>query len=215
MRYLIFGDVHGNLPALEKLLRIEKGSYDKIICHGDVVNYAPWSNECVSLLSTIPDVITLKGNHEENFLNGVYPGGNDVAKAFFEFCYPSFKEFEIIENYGVIAEIENFIVKHTINNSYIFPDSDLSKLNLRQNFIIGHSHYNFDRMWKEFRIINTGSLGQNRKFLNIAEYVIYDSESDKIWLKSFIYNIDTVIDQMENDNYPLLCLNYYKTKNRK
>ena len=46
----VFGDVHGNIIALEKLFDLEKNQTDLFICHGDVVNYAPWSNDCVAFL---------------------------------------------------------------------------------------------------------------------------------------------------------------------
>lgn len=215
MRYVIFGDVHGNLPALERLLKVEKNNYDQLIAHGDIVNYGPWSNECVELLSTIPGLITLKGNHEINYINGSYSGSNEVAKTFFGFCYPKFSQFELIKKYGTKVQLKDFEVTHTINNSYIYPDSDLSLLSFDKNFIIGHSHYQFDRSFKNKRIINTGSIGQNRKIINVAEYIVYDDDKNFIELKSFRYNIDVIINKMEQDNYPTLCLNYYKNKKKK
>lgn len=215
MRYVIFGDVHGNLPALEELLKVEKNNYDQLISHGDIVNYGPWSNECVQLLSTIPGIITLKGNHEINYINGNYSGSNEVAKTFFDFCYPKFSQFELIKEYGTNIHLKDFEVTHTIDNSYIYPDSDLSGFSLDKNFIIGHSHYQFDRNYEGKRIINTGSIGQNRKFINVAEYIVYDDDKNFIELKSFNYNIDTIINKMEQDKYPRLCLEYYQNKMRK
>ena len=64
MKYLICGDIHGNLPALELMLQREKNNFDQLICHGDVINYGPWSDECVLLLNTIKESVLLKGNHE-------------------------------------------------------------------------------------------------------------------------------------------------------
>ena len=43
MRYLVFSDVHGNLPALEKVLNKEN-KVQGYINLGDVVNYGPWGN---------------------------------------------------------------------------------------------------------------------------------------------------------------------------
>lgn len=216
MRYLIFGDVHGNLPALEKLLKTERGNYDVLVSHGDVVNYGPWSNECVELLSGIPEgIVTLKGNHETNFLNGSYNGENITARTFFNFCYPKFTNSEIIKNYGESYDLEDFEVKHTIDDRYIYPDTDLSQFKLVKNYIIGHSHYQFDRFSNGRRIINTGSVGQNRKTINVAEYVMYDDVQKTIGIKSFDYNIDTVINKMESENYPQLCVDYYRNKNRR
>lgn len=214
MKYLIFGDVHGNLPALEKLLEVEKDNYDRLICHGDVVNYGPWSNECVDLLAAIPGVVTLRGNHEESFLSGIYSGTHPVATAFFKFCYPSFSRHHIIRDYGYQCDLEEYGIRHTIDDQYFYPDTDLSEYNFKKNFIIGHSHYQFDRLAGQQRLVNTGSLGQNRKFIDVADYVMFDESNQRLELKSFNYNIDFVINQMESVGYPELCLNYYKNKRR-
>ncbi|WP_029032989.1 metallophosphoesterase family protein [Salinimicrobium terrae] len=214
MRYLIFGDVHGNLPALEELFKFERNSYDQAICHGDVVNYGPWSNECVEFLDTLSDIFLLKGNHEEAFLRGIYPGKNEIAKSFFDFCFPKFIQKEKIRKYGSSFRAGNYVISHTIHQDYFYPDTDLTKYNIKRNSIIGHSHYQFDRKIGEFRIINTGSVGQNRKAINLAEYVIYDDDKDQVKLKSFLFDIDKVIDKMEDDGYPEICLNYYKNKTK-
>lgn len=214
MRYLIFGDVHGNLPALEKLLHIEKNNYDQLISHGDVVNYGPWSNECVDFLSTVPEVVTLQGNHEENFLTGQYSGTHPVAATFFEFCYPEFSRHRLIEDYGEFYDVGEYRVQHTVDGTYFYPDSDLSGYRLERNYVIGHSHYQFDRSAGTKRFINTGSVGQNRKFIDVAEYVLYDEGTNEIELRHFVYNVDYVIEKMENRGYPELCINYYRNKKR-
>lgn len=214
MKYLIFGDVHGNLPALEMLFKNEHDNFDEAICHGDVVNYGPWSNECVQFLSSLPNLKKLQGNHEKNYLSGTYDGTNLVARTFFSFCFPNFQEFEEIKRYEEFVEVKEFRVQHTVDNKYVFPDTDLSTIELEQNYIIGHSHYQFDRFTEGKRLINTGSIGQNRKLLDVAEYITYDASKNKIELKSFNFNISTVIKEMEKEGYPEICLNYYKNKKR-
>jgi len=214
MRYLIFGDVHGNLPALEQLLKIEKGNYDVLICHGDVVGYGPWADECVSLLNHDKSNILLRGNHEDAFINKNYLGTNSIAKSFFEFCLPRFSEFKSILEYQDYFDLGNFLVKHTINDMYIFIDTDLSNILIDRNFIIGHSHYQFSRFIDQFTIINTGSLGQNRKSINLAEYIIFDQKVNRVDLKSFVFNIDVLINEMIIKGYPDTCINYYQSKNR-
>ncbi|MDT0649777.1 metallophosphoesterase family protein [Autumnicola edwardsiae] len=212
MRYLIFGDVHGNLPALEKLFKLEKGNYDQAVSHGDVVNYGPWSNECVEFMESTPELVKLKGNHENNYLEGNYTGTNEVANAFFDFCYPIFNRFDEISAYLENVQTRDFNVQHTIRSKYIFPDSDLEELYLDKNYIIGHSHYQFDRSFAGKRLVNTGSVGQNRKFLNLAEYVLLDEEKKRVELKSFQFDIELVINQMVQDGYPEICINYYRNK---
>jgi predicted phosphodiesterase len=210
MRYLICGDIHGNLPALELMLLKEKNSYDILICHGDVVNYGPWSNECVDLLDTINDAVLLKGNHEEYFLNGFYHGVNEVANAFFKFCYPKFSNFELINNYDQSYEINDFKIQHTILGKYIFKDTNIDYLD--HNYIIGHSHQQFDKFIGDKRLINTGSIGQNRAYINCINYLICDEIKSSILLKTEVYDHSVIINQMETNLYPQVCINYYKKK---
>jgi len=210
MRMLIFGDVHGNLPALETVLKTEYGNFDRLICHGDVVNYGPWSNECVQLLAGLVDIILLKGNHEEYFLSGVYPGDNKVAKTFFDFCYPSFDQQESIANYDSSVLCFDYTVQHTIQDRYIFPDTE--PISIDKNYIIGHSHYQFMRVIDNFSLINTGSVGQNRKWINVIQYLIYDTDSGVISLKNIVYDHYIIINEMKSKKYPEICVNYYLNK---
>lgn len=212
MKILIFGDVHGNLPALEKLFKKEDKNYDLAICHGDVVNYGPWSNECVDLLADLPKTVCLKGNHEAAFLSGTYPGENEIAKSFFLQCFPVFSREKSIEFYREEVELKDYVVRHTLNNSYIYPDTDLSEVGLDQNYIIGHSHYAFHRTFNKRCLVNTGSLGQDRKFINRANYIIYNEEKNQIDMKSFTFDLDLVLAEMKIKNYPEICLNYYRNK---
>lgn len=51
MRIALFSDVHANLPALEAVLAdIDARAPDAVYHLGDLVGYAPWPNEVVSLL---------------------------------------------------------------------------------------------------------------------------------------------------------------------
>lgn len=212
----VFGDVHGNLVALEKMLALETLKTDLFICHGDVVNYGPWSNECVELLDTIGNIKILKGNHEEYFISGIYPGENAVAKAFFNFCFPKLKNplFKIIESYKNVECLEHFTIKHTINSQYIFKDTDISNLKIDNNYIIGHSHQQYEIDKGHYKIYNTGSLGQNRKFINQSCYLQIDTETNKVELKTFLFDIDLVINEMKANYYPAICTDYYLSKER-
>lgn len=212
MKTLIMGDIHGNLIALEKCLKVYGKLVDQIVCHGDVVNYGPWSDECVDLLEHV-GAITLKGNHEEAYLQGSYPGENELVKMFFNHTYPRFNRHEKINSYKNSYEMDLFTVTHTINDSYYYPDSDLSNLNLSKSHIIGHSHYSFIRELEDDLILaNTGSIGQNRKNLSFMEFILLDTEINKLELKKIEYNTTPLINEMVYKNYPQQCIDYYKSK---
>ncbi|MDI1254466.1 MAG: metallophosphoesterase family protein [Flavobacterium sp.] len=212
----IFGDVHGNLIALEELFKAEKAQTDIFICHGDIVNYGPWTNECVQFLNEIPNLQILKGNHEQYFLDGFYDGQHIVAKSFFEFCYQRFDVslLQVIRQYGDVLEAGNYTVKHTIGNGYIFADTDITNINIDRNYIIGHSHQQFERKKNDYKIFNTGSLGQNRAFINQSNYLTLDTDTGKVTLKSYLHDIDRVINKMKSDKYPTICTDYYLSKKR-
>lgn len=216
MRILIFGDVHGNLPALEKLFKIEKGNFDSFVSHGDVVNYGPWTNECVLFLENQATGTLLKGNHEEAFLSGQYNGTNIIASTFFNYCYEKFDPLlmPVIGKYGNEAVLGDYVVRHTIGDRYIFADTDISDMSLNANFIIGHSHQQFKREKEGNWIYNTGSIGQNRAYINVSNYILYDTVTKNIDLKSYIHDIDAVIKKMQDERYPELCLDYYNSKKR-
>jgi predicted phosphodiesterase len=62
MRWLVMSDVHGNLVALQSVLRHAE-SVDRVICLGDVVGYGPRPNECCEVVRELR-TICLAGNHD-------------------------------------------------------------------------------------------------------------------------------------------------------
>ena len=64
MRYAILGDIHGNLTALETVLRhIRLEGVDRILSVGDVVGYGAAPAECIQIVREI-DAVVVKGNHD-------------------------------------------------------------------------------------------------------------------------------------------------------
>lgn len=208
MRILILSDVHGNLPSLEYVLKHEQ-STDLVISLGDVVNYGPWSNECVDLLDTLDNKVLLVGNHEEAFISGIYPGKNIIAKTFFEECYPAFDRKDKISNYIENFSLGNSDFIHTLNDSYIFPDTELT---INKNTFIGHSHKLFSKIIDNYRLVNVGSVGQNRASIDEINYVVWDTEKDIVALIRKPYSADKLINEMQNRNYPDICIEYILSK---
>lgn len=64
MRYLVLGDVHANLEALEAVLG-DCGEYDAALCLGDLIDYGPNPNECVERTASLSHLTCLVGNHDQ------------------------------------------------------------------------------------------------------------------------------------------------------
>lgn len=212
MKILIYSDVHGNLPAFEKMIVLEEMNVEGYICLGDLVNYGPWSNDCVDLAMSLPNSTLIMGNHEEAFIAGFYPGTNPLVQDFFKITYANFKRNEIIKSFLKETVLDKFVCTHTINNDYVYPDTQVL---LENNYIIGHSHHQFKYNSNNFDLYNSGSVGQNRKYINELNYLVYDSDLKSIEMKSATYDLDLVINKMKSLSYPENCINYYINKKTK
>lgn len=210
MRWLVYSDVHGNLPAFEATLA-DCGPYDGAICLGDLVNYGPWSNECVDLALSLKNPILIMGNHEEAYLKGNYEGSNPVVQEFFRSTYIEFKRKSEIQLFVDSYSDGKYIFRHTYKGLYVYPDT---KLQLDGSYMIGHSHHQFLTKNAGFNLYNAGSVGQNRTTIDLAQYIIYDDASDYVELKSVKFDIEAVICEMQRRNYPQVCIDYYLSKKR-
>jgi len=205
MKILVFSDIHGNLPALEKLLKTEKA--DMYISLGDVVNYGPWQNECVELLDTLKYKILHFGNHEQYYYKGKY-SNNNLAGRFFEFCYPQFTRHDLIKDYREDSRLNRYNFQHTFENKVIYPDTHIV---FDDNYIIGHSHHQSLHKYRRWKMYCIGSAGQNRQYINRIDYMIMNHTCE---LKHLIYDETLIINEMKARKYPKEFIEYYSKKQR-
>lgn len=213
MRYLVFSDVHGNLPALEEVLGKEK-NINGYINLGDVVNYGPWSNECIELVESLENCQNLKGNHEQYFESGFCNIGNKLVEEFFIHSSRGFNNINYIKKYNAKLSFNNFFLSHNLDESkkYIFKDTEVD---IDYNAMIGHSHQQYIRKINDiYTLLNPGSVGQNRKKINIANYVVWEIEKNNFHLKQLKFDIEYMIREMKARNYPSKCIDYYDNKDR-
>ncbi|MEO5356778.1 MAG: metallophosphatase family protein [Nitrospirae bacterium YQR-1] len=153
MAYAVISDIHGNLAALEAVLRdIEGRSIESVYFTGDAVGYGPAPNQCVELLKKSCEIL-IAGNHDWAAIN--YTSAdyfNDMALMAILWTSDTLTT----EN---IAEIENFkLLKSSEERDVLFVHATpkepenwnylLSLSDARENFehftqrfcFIGHSH---------------------------------------------------------------------------
>lgn len=166
----IISDIHGNLPALKTVLEdIKKRNIKEIYCLGDLVDFAPWTNEVIQLIREL-DIPCIMGNHDERiaFDHEIIP----IAKHSNEETYarntainctkyviteenkhylsqlPA--EFRLTFEYGGIEKIVLLVHASTnSNDEYIYEvhDQDLVRQMLDDNnadvLIMGHTHKSY------------------------------------------------------------------------
>jgi predicted phosphodiesterase len=210
----IFSDVHGNLPALETFIAKTNEFVDSYLCLGDVVNYGPWNDECLEIVCSLPGIRYLEGNHERLFL-GKDPLEKEIplVRDFFTSSIHDFTRHDLISSLPESHKLGSFTCSHTIcKTKKIYPDTDIA---INRNFIIGHSHHQFriNRSGKE--IINCGSIGQNRKWIDSINYALMDTSSRVVTLYEGPYHFNVLIKEMKRQGYPQNCIDYYLNKPRR
>nr|MCR5499568.1 metallophosphoesterase [Acetatifactor sp.] len=69
-RFAIISDIHGNLPALVKVLEdIKSRGIEQFIIAGDYCLSGAWPNDCIHTLKEIPKKWIIQGNEERYLEN--------------------------------------------------------------------------------------------------------------------------------------------------
>lgn len=212
MKTAIFSDVHGNIIALKQFLEAVKEQVQSYICLGDIVNYGPWNDQCLQTIVELPNCTILEGNHERLFL-GTENLSDEIqlVQDFSQVSYSYFERKDLISSLPQYLDLGDFRCIHTINHSSVYPDSDIT---VDRNFIIGHSHHQFNIQRSGYTIINPGSIGQNRKWINRVEFAVFDTETQHADFSSIEYDVDAFISELVARDYPQNCIDYYKTRPR-
>lgn len=213
MRVAVFGDVHGNLIALERFVAETRATVDAYLCLGDVVDYGPWNDECLEIVCQLPGIVFLEGNHERLFL-----GTEDLkhelplVQAFFKHSHASFSRYDLIQKLPRRIKLGSFECTHTIGGQSLYVDTPID---LVSNHIIGHTHHQFRVERAGFTLLNPGSVGQNRKWIDMVDFAIVETESEEISMRSVRYDVDMFVSELRRRHYPADCLSYYNRKPRK
>mgnify|MGYP002620773889 CR=1 FL=1 len=96
MRLLVFGDVHGNAPALDAVLAdAGQRGYDAAVCLGDLVGYGPYPADVVDRVREFAPFVALRGNHDQLLLD--LAAGASAAEAHEEEAVAAVVERHLLE----------------------------------------------------------------------------------------------------------------------
>jgi hypothetical protein len=210
MRLAVFSDVHGNLPALERFVAATRREADGYVCLGDVVNYGPWNDECLHVVRSLPGCVLLEGNHERLF-SGAESVEHELplVRRFTEQSRRYFGRPEWIAGLPTEHRAGGFLFTHTLDGRRIYPDTPTD---VRECCFIGHTHHQFRRDCPGGVLINCGSVGQNRRQLDVIHYCLFDTDSGAVELCRESYDAELFVGELEVRGYPLECLGYFRSK---
>ncbi|MFD1165951.1 metallophosphoesterase family protein [Sphingobacterium daejeonense] len=201
MKIAVISDIHGNLPALDSVLNdISTRNIDQIYCLGDLIDFAPWTNEIIDLFrsSRIP---TLLGNHDERVAfdqpinrKKKHSPEETVAReiainhskkhiTFINRSYLKDLPFSLKLNYKIGQKHWNILLVHAhpdSNDQYIFEDVEESVVEGLINreqvdcLIMGHIHYSYIRKINNKWAINPGAVGRSKERNRLASYLILE-----------------------------------------
>jgi predicted phosphodiesterase len=213
MNVAVFSDVHGNLIALRRFIQATESVVDAYLCLGDVVNYGPWNDECLETVWQLPGITLLEGNHERLFL-----GKEDIhhelplVQAFYGHSIRRFTRADLIMDLPCYTHLGIFDCRHTIDGRSVYSDTTIT---IERNYMIGHSHHQFKINRSGFMIVNPGSVGQNRQWIDMIDYLILDTMSGEMDMYSVSYDFNLFLSELHLRHYPDDCIQYYANKPRK
>jgi putative phosphoesterase len=202
----VISDIHGNYDALKIFFkRVKIRDKDLVISLGDYIGYYYESNKCINLLRK-KNVICLKGNHDDNFINSINNRGKiNFYSNKYGNAYKFSKKTISKENLFFLSKLKKNKLINIQNvrlsfshgtpwkiNQYIYPDTEKKILlkfrKLKQDiFFIGHTHRRLELKVKNKKIYNPGSIGQPRDGKKGLHWIEFNEKTHKVVFKSSKY----------------------------
>lgn len=232
MRIAVLSDIHGNLEALTRALKIiSKQKVDKIICLGDIVGYGIDSKECYEILKS-RNCDFIIGNHEAMHFDMVSSDScSDKGKISVQWQ----KNNVIINKEEAEFKDSIQIGKCIFTHSCLGKDGYMKYLNKLEDILeayknekivfYGHTHrpritllrngevqdtfikkttvFSIEKDDKVF--VNVGSIGQQRDDQTDSSFVILDmNDEQKIQLKLYRVRYNSLKTYLKLNQYPEL-----------
>ena len=210
----LISDVHSNVVALEAVLsEMDSLGVEKILHAGDIVGYNPYPNETIELFRK-RKIISIRGNHERALLTGdtsdfnwhaacaLQWTSNTISRENLDYI-SKLKDTETIS----VDDVEIFLAHGSPNDpdEYVYPEDvepGLLAMTSSDILVLGHTHIQFKKEFKEGIIINPGSVGQPRDKNPASAFAILDTDTKRIELKRTGYDREKVIEDMRKTYLP-------------
>jgi putative phosphoesterase len=227
-RITVFGDIHGNLPALEAVFAdMQTRGADNLYCLGDLVGYGVWPNEVVAAIRA-GEIPTIMGNYDQ----GVGHDSDDCGCAYRTAEAQALGERSIAwSNAHTSAENKAYLRELVANiplqlgdlkvllvhgsprklNEYLYEDRPESSLERILDaaeadvLVCGHTHLPYHRLLGSGRhVINAGSVGKPKDNDPRACYLILAADGRDLTVE-FIrvpYDVEKAARAIEATDMP-------------
>lgn len=231
MRILVLSDIHANLTALETVIN-DADTVDAVWCLGDLVGYGPYPNECIRLVSSLPNLICLLGNHDAAVLGRIdLDTFNYEARSSIQWTNTNLtpESIAFLRNLPEKKVLQEVTLVHGSPRNPVW-EYLMEKNNARENFdyfttrlcFVGHTHLPATFILRDFgasvdrkvfhtdeieflterMIINPGSVGQPRDHDPRAAYGIFSSEDSSWEQRRVSYDVKHVQTVIERIGLP-------------
>ena len=224
MRVAVLSDIHGNDVAFKAVVKdMEQYKVNYVVFLGDLVAKGPEPLACYQRMVALKPLVWLKGNTEywlDNAMTEILPTSPENIKllAYYDYMVkhmdgasmdhliglrPSktmqMGHFEGICCHGSVRDVNEVI--DPINN----PEPLLGQIDgLDVSFVLsGHSHIQYDFLFKGIRMINPGAIGIPKPGCDgIAEYVVMEAgNSFSVNLRQVPYDVAELEAIMKEKNF--------------
>jgi putative phosphoesterase len=182
MRVAVLADIHGNLPALEAVLRdVEEAGVDAVVLAGDIAD-GPMPVQTLNVLERLGErAIWVRGNTDRclaDAFDGSFVASGLAANApaeYFAWCAARIQQahrdrlaslpLTVTLDIDRLGPVAFFHGTARDDNEFILVDSPISQYRAafaaapEPTVVIGHTHMPFDRLADRRRVINPGSVG--------------------------------------------------------
>lgn len=221
MRLAIISDIHGNVEALEAVLKdVDMRGVEGVLHLGDLVGYGPRPNEAVALVKERGmegvvgnyDLAVLCDDGEEGLRKYLKPSISDVGRATYEWTRektdgPSREFLAQLPTHVFFEEGETtYLLTHGSPerpNEYLKADTpperldELFKASEAQVMIVGHTHLPMALEHGEnMLLLNPGSVGKPKDADPRASYLIVDTEKElRVEHIRVAFNVESVAEE--------------------
>ncbi|HXU10420.1 MAG TPA: YfcE family phosphodiesterase [Candidatus Binatia bacterium] len=226
MKLIVLGDIHGNLPALEVVLReCRAEGYDLILHTGDLVGFAPFPDETVQMLKA-EKIEGVRGNLDESVSAGAQDFGGqcgDARRRRLEgLAYAWTIERTERRTREILADLpfeqrqepsgRRTVVVHANPidlSGCMWEDRDqdyfreMGEAADADVLVFGHTHRPYHRIVDGRHFVNAGSVGYPEGDDPRTGYVVITvNGSVEVQFRKFPYDVERLIRSMRERRFP-------------